>query len=54
MNENSNGKKITQREENSTIIIVITMWFSGVLRFLDSNDPLYVGRDPLFIQVVSI
>jgi len=33
--------------------MVITKRFSGVLGFLDSNPP-NVGRDSLFIQVVSV
>jgi len=45
--------KKNQREENSTTIMVITKRFFGVLGFLDSNPP-NVGRDSLFIQVVSV
>jgi len=48
-------RKLTERREreNFTIIMVITMGFSGVLGFLGLN-PLHVGRDSLFIQVVSV
>jgi len=33
--------------------MVITSGFSGVLGFLDSDDdPLHIGRDLLFIQII--
>ena len=56
LRENYNRRKPLGRgERNFIIIMAISMMFSGVLRFLGLIDrPLYVRRNLLFIQLVSV
>ena len=46
------GENHREKERYSTIIMAITMVFSGVLAFL-SLVLFHIGRDLLFIEVVS-
>jgi len=44
--------KATKREENFTIIMMITMGFYGVLEFLDSNPPPHLKGSSIYTGCV--